>query len=245
MDKITKFTIKRLHGYKNVDLHFVDNTLILVGENGAGKTSVLNLFYYLLSGQWTSMLKYSFEEVAITAGSKQYKLRYSDLEKSFRDLDPGLIRRLPPIIRQRLFTLIDKKEGRLLTPELEMLCQEYGIPLEFLLQEIDLASHHPGNKTKDSLRQALEGITNSLDAQILFLPTYRRIEQQLNLIFKGMDERELKQRRDQLTSRRDNRTYVELIEFGMKDVETAINTTLSLLNSFARESLNNLTFGYL
>jgi len=126
-----------------------------------------------------------------------------------------------------------------------MLCHEYGIPLQYLLQEMDLAYRHPSNKNATALRQALDSITASLDAQVLFLPTYRRIEQELNLIFKGLDDREIKQRRDLLTSRRDNRTYVELIEFGMKDVDNAINSTLSQLNSFARESLNNLTFGYL
>ena len=77
------------------------------------------------------------------------------------------------------------------------------------------------------------------------MPTYRRIEQELNLIFKGLDERELRNRRELLSVRKGNETFVELIEFGMKDVEKAIDNTLSMLNSFARENLNNLTFGYL
>jgi predicted ATP-binding protein involved in virulence len=42
----------------------------LVGENGAGKTTVLHLFYYLLSGQWNTMAKYQFESVTITIDSK-------------------------------------------------------------------------------------------------------------------------------------------------------------------------------
>jgi predicted ATPase len=245
MERITKFTIKKLHGYKNVDIDFVDNTLILVGENGAGKTTVLNLFYYLLSGQWSAMVRYEFEELSITINSKVYKLRYSDLEKSFRDIEPGLVRRLPVAVRQRLYALLEQNEGRLVTHELELLCQEYGIPIHYLLNEMDLSYRHSKGKSTANLRNAIESIIGSLDAQVLFLPTYRRIEQELNLIFRGMDERELKQRRDLLTSRRNNRTYVELIEFGMKDVENAIASTLSGLNTFARESLNNLTFGYL
>lgn len=52
MNSITRLEIKKLHGSKNIDLKLVDNTLILVGENGAGKSTVLQLFYYLLSGQW-------------------------------------------------------------------------------------------------------------------------------------------------------------------------------------------------
>jgi predicted ATPase len=246
MDKITRFTITKLHGYKNVDLHFTDNTLILVGENGAGKTTVLNLFYYLLSGQWSSMVKYSFEEITITIGNKPYKLRSADIYKQIRLLGPALNRLLPQRIRQRIVSLTEQTPGSLvITPELEMFCHEQGIPLNLMLRDMELAYRDPSNKNTQPLRQALDSITKSLDAQVLFLPTYRRIEQELDLILKRLDDRELSHRRDLLTSRRDNRTYVELVEFGMKDVDSAINSTLSQLNTFARESLDNLTFGYL
>jgi hypothetical protein len=121
---------------------------------------------------------------------------------------------------------------------------EFGIPFGHMVREMDLFDPEGGLETQ-ALQQSLEEIRKSLKAQILYLPTYRRIEQELNLIFKGMDERELRQRRDMLSNRRDDRTFVELIEFGMKDVETDINNTLSHLNNFARENLNNLTFSYL
>jgi predicted ATP-dependent endonuclease of OLD family len=235
MNALTRFEIKKLHGHKHVDLRFVDNTLILVGENGAGKTTILNLFYYLLSGQWSSMVKYDFDEVGLTIGRKNYKIRRSDLEKSFHNIDRHFLSRLPPLIRDRIHFLMQRKEGRLVTPELETLCREYGVPLEYVLRELDIGYERSGRKT-EPLRQTLEGITESLDVQLLFLPTYRRIEHELNLIFKGLEERELRHRRELLTSRRGNQTYVELIEFGMKDVETAINTTLSQLNTSARES---------
>ncbi len=244
MNPITRFEIKKLHGYRHVDLRFVDNTLILVGENGAGKTTVLNLFYYMLSGQWSSMVKYDFEEVSITLGQKTYRLRSSDLSRPIQDIDPRVLHRLPLSIRHRVLSLMEEREGHLGTRELEMLCHEYGVPLEYLLRDLDVARDQPGKK-KEALRQTFDAIKESLDVQILFLPTYRRIEHELNLIFKGLDDRELKSRRELLTSRRGDQAYVELIEFGMKDVDTAINETLSQLNKFARESLNNLTFGYL
>ncbi|MBI3754548.1 MAG: AAA family ATPase [Deltaproteobacteria bacterium] len=63
--KIERFHIKGLHGHKNFDLPFTDNTIILVGENGTGKTTVLRLLYYLLSAQWGSLARYKFDELVV------------------------------------------------------------------------------------------------------------------------------------------------------------------------------------
>jgi len=95
MSSITRFEIKKLHGLKNIDLKLTDNTLILVGENGAGKSTVLQLFYYLLSGQWSSMAKYQFESVSMTIDKKKHTLQYSDIKKSFRNIDRHILTRFP------------------------------------------------------------------------------------------------------------------------------------------------------
>jgi DNA repair ATPase RecN len=244
MSSITRFEIKKLHGSKSIDVKLVDNTLILVGENGAGKSTVLQLFYYLLSGQWSSMAKHQFESASITIENKKYSLRYADIEKSLRSIDRRVLGRLPTSVRSRVIFLLEQSEGRLVTPELERICDQYGVPLHYLLHELDL--FEPSNSKKsEHLREALDGIRRSLKAQLLYLPTYRRIEQELSLIFKGLDERELRNRGKMLTNQRKEDTFVELIEFGMKDVDEAINETRKELDRFARESLNNLTFSYL
>ena len=244
MSSITRFEIKKLHGYKSIDLKLVDNTLILVGENGAGKSTVLQLFYYLLSGQWSSMAKYHFESVCMTIDNKKYTLRYADIEKSFRSIDRRVLTHLPPSVRHQVFNLLEQTEGRLVTPELERICERYGVSLPFLMHELNIF-HHSSSKKAEPLREALDGIRKSLNAQLLYLPTYRRIEQELSLIFKGLDDRELRNRGKMLSEQRKGDTFVELIEFGMKDVDDAITETRKELDRFARESLNNLTFSYL
>ena len=113
-----------------------------------------------------------------------------------------------------------------------------------MIREMDLFDPDAGVAAA-ALKQSLKEIRRSLKSQLLYLPTYRRIEQELNLIFKGLDERELRHRREMLSARRAEDAFVELIEFGMKDVQTDIERTLSQLTNFARENLNNLTFGYL
>ena len=125
-----------------------------------------------------------------------------------------------------------------------MLCDQYDIPLHYLLSEIDLFER-PKKEKPSELIKTMKAIRGALGSQLLYLPTYRRIEQELNLIFRGLDEREMMMRRRMLASRRQDETCVELVEFGMKDVESAIRKTRDDLDRFARKNLNTLTFSYL
>ena len=246
MNKISRFEITDLHGFKSLDLRLKDNTLILVGENGAGKTTVLHLLYYLLSGQWTAIARYQFKSLALTIGEHKHVLRYSDFEKSLPRIDKRLLYNLPvPVrVRHRIISLLEQAEGGLLDPELEMLCDQYDIPLPFLLEKIDFFDR-PRKRIQKRLQKTMEAIQSSLDAQLLYLPTYRRIEQELSRIFKELDERGLMRGQRMLDSRRSANSYVELVEFGMKDVESAMKETREELDKFARANLNNLTFSYL
>ena len=244
MSSISLFEIKKLHNYKDFKLHFRDNTLILVGENGTGKTTVLRLLYYLLSGQWEALAKFKFDELAITINNNKHVLSYSYLEETFRSFKKIFLRRVPPKIRNHFMDLLEQSEGYLLMPELEMLCDRYDIPMHYIMRDLDPIERMKG-KHSEKLKTVLNDVRKSLNTQLLYLPTYRRIEQELNLIFKGIDDDELMDRRKFLSRRKRPEAYVELIEFGMKDVVMAIKNTLEELKEFAREELNKLTLGYL
>jgi predicted ATPase len=50
---LTRFQIDGLHGRKrSIDIPLSDNRLVLIGENGTGKSTVVNLFYHFLTQQW-------------------------------------------------------------------------------------------------------------------------------------------------------------------------------------------------
>lgn len=245
MSNITMFEIKKLHGYLNFKFDFKDSTLILVGENGTGKTTVLRLLYYFLSGQWRSLAKYKFEELSVVINDVKVTLPYSLLELKIKDINSKFLHRLPLSIRQRVIELIEQNEGPIIEPELEFLLEQYDIPINYFYRELNLSSDNKGSKRDRKLNTLLQNVRKSLKAQLLYLPTYRRIEQELNLIFNWIDDDEMKHRRNRRVSQNRNQAYVELIEFGMKDVERAIDGTLEQLKDFARESLNILTLGYL
>ena len=93
----------------------------------------------------------------------------------------------------------------------------------------------------------LEGISKRISslitAQVLYLPTYRRIEQDLQSIFPGTEiEAEIKKVRERVGRRSG---YTELVAFGMEDVEKTINERLAQIKDSVRKELNNLTGTYL
>ncbi|MBF0607311.1 MAG: AAA family ATPase [Magnetococcales bacterium] len=167
---IERFQIIGLHGYKNLDIRIEDNTIILVGENGSGKTTVLRLLYYFLSGQLSSLSPYGFARLVVTIDGSEHELSYGKLF-----LSAGFLGEL-------------------------------------------------SSKLKESIA-----------AQILYLPTYRRIEQDIASIFGK--KYEVPQKRSD--------SYIELIKFGMDDVKIAIEWNLKEVKDFIRENLNSLTLGYL
>ena len=246
MNEIKSFKITKLHGFKNYNLKFQDNTLILVGENGAGKTTILRMLYYLISGQWTALAKFRFDTVSLKIGNKTFSIKNADISKKVDFTSTRFLRRFPPHIRRRILEISEEYDaGVMPLSELEILCDRYDVPFHYILRELDFDDDILDSEKHNKLKEKLNSIKELLEGiQILYLPTYRRIEQELSSIFKGIDEDELRHRKH-IMRRHKNVNHTELIEFGMKDVIQSINNTLESLKEFARENLNSLTLGYL
>lgn len=63
--QLKSFSINGLFGYKDVEIPFDKEALILIGENGSGKTTILNTLYYSISCQFHKLSNVEFESVIL------------------------------------------------------------------------------------------------------------------------------------------------------------------------------------
>lgn len=148
MSNISQFQIKKLYGYKDISVNLKNNTLILVGENGTGKTTVLRLLYYLLSGQLDALSKYNFEELKVTINKQVHSLPYPYLKQRFRGFNEEVLRRfsLPPGIRRRFLDVLRHYGRPEAISEIERLCDQFDIPFLHLMHELEISSHEGKRK---------------------------------------------------------------------------------------------------
>jgi predicted ATPase len=68
--KIKSFSVEGLFGTHDVCIPFDEDIKILVGENGIGKTQILNIFYYTLTRNFIKLSEFPFDRVELSLGSE-------------------------------------------------------------------------------------------------------------------------------------------------------------------------------
>ena len=235
---IKKIDIQGLYN-RDFSITFDNNTIILVGENGSGKTTISRVIYAVLSCNWDLLNNYSFNRIVVVFENDEIEISKNIIDDIYRipDLD-----RMTYYIERRfgkrgsltgiLSTIIElKKVPRNGVGNSRRL---YQLPYEFIAGIIN-------NSAVQKLYDITERINKNFPAQILYLPTYRRIEEQLQNIFPEIDM-DVWERKKRTIS---NEKVIELVEFGMSDVKRLVDSEMEALRSSSQARQNKLTLGYL
>lgn len=205
---ISEFYIKDLFGERNVRITFDSDYKILVAENGYGKTTILNLFYALVSGDIPKLTKMNFSKIGVIFSDK--------IEVAFNRYDIDLLNKILVLESE---TKIDNNPNLLqkinIQVELELKKILDAIDKEILfglLKHVNLQKIEEEQKRKVIVRNKLNNIQKIFSLKKLYLPTYRRIEEDIRV---------------SVNSFQDNNYLSSSINFGMGDVKDTINRITS------------------
>lgn len=243
---ITKLEIFGLHGRSDVLIPFKTPLSIFMGPNGIGKSTILNILVHFLSRQWQRLAKQQFDECRIEFHS-------GDIAKITRadcaEFTPGeLSLRSQEIVRQLgqegiLESVLagdqDINLGREIA-DARIQARELRILRATMLQD---------EQSKAIFRRIHEAsviVKNNFSDRIIYLPTYRRIEQNISEIL-SLSPGLLRRVRTDLEeiSPVNSVNYTEIVQFGMDDIQKLLIDHGDRIKEYSRQQINSLSTRYL
>lgn len=238
---IKSFSIKSLFGSIDLYIPFRDPTKILIGENGVGKTQALNIFYYVLTKKYNRLNEFKFESIEfVFHNEKTLTINKRDLDEALNETyNHPMVRDLIDDIGYSQFEIIRHKylnsrsSRRRFEAELELNSRyrRYSISKIYRIMEMLDASKQDiqGGLFSDSLPAAwsliIDDALNNWD--ILYFPTYRRVEEDLHSL--GYDDD------DALNHEQ------TLIQFGMDDVKKRFIEIEGQIDNYLKDGFSQIT----
>jgi predicted ATPase len=244
---IKRITIKRLFGDRDVDIQFDSPVMVLIADNGSGKTTILSMIYAVLSRQLYKLRKYTFDSITLetnTGRNIAISAEMAEVGVHWAKLEPRLRRLLDRFAEEDLFRLIDETRGLPLSefrhhPMVRHMAEVAGMPAAYVLDVFHSGFKETGDQD-DSGFLATESVRRLLAESFpytnLYFPTYRRIEEELE---------------DLGYTRKEGVRGEALIRFGMSDVAQRIKditgkiekSSVEWYSRISGEMLSQLVYG--
>lgn len=254
---VENFEILGLFGSKNVKLSFKNRVQIYIGENGLGKTTVLNTLYYLLDLKFEELLNVNFSQINIRVNNKDYSFTKTDIQGYVNrnkrgSRKSGIYNHIDNLLDKEgiasLKKIIDNKNNSQfekiinIKSQLERMGISINAPSSYIYDIVmDIITQRSENK---SIPIFIEEIKN-INSRILYFPTYRRVEKDLQNLIKAIrKEKEIDEDIWYPSMDDDEDSIIsmsKLIHFGMADVKKRIDNILSQITKISREKLDTLS----
>ena len=233
--KIKSFSVEGLFGTHDVRIPFDEDIKILVGENGIGKTQVLNIFYYTLTRNFIKLSEFSFDRVELSLGSEVISFSKTEvIEKIINSIGIDQFKSLGNAIIHSNQT------------EVKNIFKNHQIysffkniePSKLIKLYVDFENIENRRSTSvkndkdliDNMSKCFEKIKDFLKNHvILYFPTFRRVEEDLRNL--GYDDKK------PIVSQDDS----SLINFGMDDVVAKLKEIEKKIKDLLSEGLAQFT----
>jgi predicted ATPase len=253
MIKFHEINITGLFDRSDVSIPINNNRVIIVGNNGIGKSTILNAFYYVISRQWEKLRDIQFKSIEIRAGTKTYTVEKKwllEMESPSLHMPSERYMYSSGITRMSMRDQRMLSEQRVGTSSLRSIAKRARMPVSEVQRLSAFLRRNEGfTKNMPTELQDIERYfgRNLKNGRILYLPTYRRIEKDLKSIFPDMDLEDIEEalRLHGGRTRDEDDEYRELVNFGMRDVRAMIREKMESLKGFALSEIRSLSTTYL
>lgn len=237
--QIKAFEINGLFGTDDIVIPFEEGIKILIGENGLGKTQVLNLFYYTLTKNFFRLSEFTFSKLKLTFhDGKSIEIHKSHIEDLIGKIyKHPIVKELVSEIGFAQFEMLRnryQKEGKnwrkyeddhiIFNSKVRRNFPLHIMPRVF--EELEILENKQTDTLLEKCKQEITAELGKLE--IMYFPTYRRVEEDLYNL--GYDE-------DELPLNQEN----TLIQFGMDDVQDRFNKIENTIDKLLKEGLAQFT----
>ena len=242
---IQEFEILGLFGYKDICIQFKHTLLIVIGENGFGKTTLLNALNYIITHSYNKLLEIKFKSIRVKIDSRDFSFERQLIEQYVQLVERNKNSEeysIIDIIKQN----VDKKT---LLQAVEFI--NGGQRKEFFsfVNNNDFLKRFPGHLLYQALYtwneqtksfedfQLMEQLIDSYSYKVLYFPTYRRVEVDYDHLFSRGGRHRISRVDEERYS--DNRDMN--IRFGMDDVLGRIENVLDVIRKSSLEGFTNVS----
>lgn len=238
-NNIKSFSVYGLFGTYDVNIQFLENVKILIGENGLGKTQVLNLFYYTLTKDFFRLNEFNFKKLELKfTNEKTIEITKESVTELVQEIykDP-LVKDLIEDIGFGQFEMLRNKfahsKGNWSKFEEQLIFSNNKLRNRYpthrimrVFEELEMGKSRASNSILEKCKKDIDVEIGKVE--IMYFPTFRRVEEDLHNL--GYNENELHLNQENT-----------LIQFGMDDVQKRFNQIENTIDKLLKEGLAQFT----